>query len=163
SILPFGDLIGDGEWKTKPPFPLAPTAHYTEFTAAWMSWFADRFGTLTSGPEDLHRDPVAVALAAAAQRTVEEAVRALHAGTVCLSGSPHVCLAGGVALNCVANGRLPDPVYVPPFPHDAGVAVGAAWSIQPPTRQSLLESPYLSTDLRVGPEPDLLRGAGFEV
>jgi carbamoyltransferase len=161
SLLPLGDLVADGTWATKPPFDLPATAHYTEFTDAWMTYLAGRFGAVTHPADQLDTDPAAVALAASAQRTVEEAMRALHAETVCLTGWPQVCLAGGVALNCVANGRLPEPIFVPPFPHDAGVALGAAWSVQPPTQASLLDSPYLGSDLTVTGELDQLHGAGY--
>ena len=90
-------------------------------------------------------------------------MRALHAETVALAGTPNVCLAGGVALNCVSNGRLPEPVYIPPFPHDAGVSLGAAWAITPPARPALLPSPYLGGTLEPGPEADRARAGGLQV
>src|ERR1039458_6039750 len=42
-----------------------------------------------------------------------------------------VCLAGGVALNCVANGMIFDrtdfrDIYIQPAAHDAGTSIGAA-------------------------------------
>ncbi|HYP41917.1 MAG TPA: carbamoyltransferase C-terminal domain-containing protein [Chloroflexia bacterium] len=48
-----------------------------------------------------------------------------------MTGSPNLCLAGGVALNSVLNGvirrRSPfEQVYVPPFPGDNGAALGSA-------------------------------------
>ena len=48
-----------------------------------------------------------------------------------VSGCPDVCLAGGVSLNCKMNMEIAaEPsvrkLYVPPVPHDAGVALGAA-------------------------------------
>ncbi|HRV88808.1 MAG TPA: carbamoyltransferase [Prolixibacteraceae bacterium] len=48
-----------------------------------------------------------------------------------LSGSAHLCLAGGVALNCVANGRLLeekifDQLFIQPAAGDAGGSLGAA-------------------------------------
>lgn len=48
------------------------------------------------------------------------------------TGQTTLVLAGGVALNCTANGslirsRLFEDVWVPPFPHDAGVSLGAAF------------------------------------
>jgi carbamoyltransferase len=158
-ILPLGDLIGE----TKPFFDIHPTAHYNRFTDAWMKYLSERFGSVTQQNDQLDRDPVATRLAASAQRTIEEAIRALYTETVCLTGSQQICLAGGVALNCVANGRLPDPVYVPPFPHDAGVALGAAWSVCPPTNPQLLESTGHGVDPRPGKELDELRDQGFDV
>ncbi|GIH19635.1 carbamoyltransferase C-terminal domain-containing protein [Rugosimonospora africana] len=158
-VLPTGDLLGGGapafDWPTQLP--------YDDFTGKWGEYLAGRFGAVTRPPELLDEDPVAVRVAASLQRTVEEAMRALHAETVCLTGQPAVCVAGGVALNCVANGRLPEPVYIPPFPHDAGVALGAAWSICPPAAPAPLQSPYLGRDLRLDGEPDRLRAAGYTV
>lgn len=70
-------------------------------------------------------------LAFAAQQLLEDAMihaaRQLHEDT----GSTSLCLAGGVALNCVANGRVLretpfDDVYVQPAAGDAGCAVGSA-------------------------------------
>jgi carbamoyltransferase len=54
---------------------------------------------------------------------------ARHART--LTGEKHLCLAGGVALNCVANGRLLrervfDKIWIQPAASDAGGALGAA-------------------------------------
>jgi len=48
------------------------------------------------------------------------------------TGQDTLVLAGGVALNCTANGSLIrshifDDVWIPPFPHDAGVSLGAAF------------------------------------
>ena len=57
-----------------------------------------------------------------------------------------VCLAGGVALNCSANGLLSDPLYVPPVSHDAGGALGAAWAIAPPREPQAPLSPFLGAD-----------------
>src|ERR1043166_1359796 len=50
------------------------------------------------------------------------------------TGLPHLCLAGGVALNCVANGRILregvfDHIWIQPAAGDAGGALGAALAI----------------------------------
>ena len=162
-VLPFGDEIGTGPRAIKtlrdlPPDP--PNPHVRE---AWTRYLHGRFGSVTRRPGEVDRDPVALRIAASVQRTVEEAMRSLHAETVSLSGSPNVCLAGGVALNCVSNGRLPEPLYVPPFPHDAGVSLGAAWAIAPPARPVPLESPYLGGTLEAGPQADQARADGLRV
>ncbi|MBX3287561.1 MAG: hypothetical protein KF703_19600, partial [Actinobacteria bacterium] len=72
-------------------------------------------------------------LAASVQRLVEGAVDAMAARARELTGEDHLCLAGGVALNCVANGRLRAAgtfadIWVQPAAGDAGSAVGAALS-----------------------------------
>ncbi|WP_030607410.1 carbamoyltransferase family protein [Streptomyces sclerotialus] len=73
-------------------------------------------------------------LAASVQQVTEEAVVALARTARRLTGERHLCLAGGVALNCVANGRLArDPdieeIWVQPAAGDAGGALGAALSL----------------------------------
>jgi len=159
AVLPLGDLISEG----RPFFDVHDATRYRTIVEMWMNHLTERFGVITTPAEQLDQDPVAVRLATSAQRTIEDAVRKLHAETACLTGSSQICLAGGVALNSVANGRLPEPIYVPPFSHDAGVALGAAWSVCPPTRQHLLESPYMGVDLQVGTELDDLRNGNFHI
>ncbi|MEE8105171.1 MAG: carbamoyltransferase [Planctomycetota bacterium] len=70
-------------------------------------------------------------LAASVQVVVEEAMRRLVRHACELTGMRDLCLAGGVALNCVANGKilregLVDRLFVQPAAGDAGGALGAA-------------------------------------
>ena len=70
-------------------------------------------------------------LALAIQRVTEEIVIKLATHAKAITGSSNLCLAGGVALNCVANGRLQelkifDNIYIQPAAGDAGGALGAA-------------------------------------
>ncbi|MDX3611296.1 carbamoyltransferase C-terminal domain-containing protein [Streptomyces europaeiscabiei] len=141
--LPLGDLLGE----ERPFFDMHDATRYKTFVDAWMSYVASSHEPVTRPLDKLHQDPAAVALAARAQQTIEESIRVLHTETVRLSGYRQVCLAGGVALNCVANGQLPEPVFIPPFPHDAGAALGAAWSVCPPKNAGSPISPYLGTEL----------------
>lgn len=69
--------------------------------------------------------------AASAQSALEEAMFGFAIRARDLARSSRLVLAGGVALNCAANGRLADSglfedVYIQPAAHDAGVALGAA-------------------------------------
>lgn len=73
-------------------------------------------------------------IASSLQKQLENAVlhllNQLHEQT----GSKKLCLAGGVAFNCVANGlifeRTPfEQVYIPPAAGDAGLAIGAAFYV----------------------------------
>jgi len=71
-------------------------------------------------------------LAASVQKVTEEIMLKMAAHTVKLSGSRNLCLAGGVALNCVGNGELlrsgiVDSLWIQPAAGDAGGAVGAAY------------------------------------
>jgi carbamoyltransferase len=70
-------------------------------------------------------------IAASGQKQLEIVTTEVVRSAIAATGCADVCLAGGVALNCKMNmeiaaepsvGRL----YVPPVPHDAGVALGAA-------------------------------------
>lgn len=103
----------------------------------------------------LPQDPAAVRVAAATQSTVEAVVGWLVGQARALTGIEQVCIAGGVGLNCAANGRLPGPVYVPPVPHDAGVALGAAWTLAVPAPGQVLD-PYTGGAPGPVPEPGRL-------
>lgn len=79
-------------------------------------------GTLTQREMDL---------AASVQAVTEEVVIRLAKGIRRSTGQKNLCLAGGVALNCVANGKLLrenvfDRIWVQPASGDAGGALGAA-------------------------------------
>jgi len=70
-------------------------------------------------------------LALAIQKVTEEVVLKMAKEAQKLTGSKNLCLAGGVALNCVANGVIQnegifDEIYIQPAAGDAGGSVGAA-------------------------------------
>lgn len=73
-------------------------------------------------------------LAASVQQVTEEVVVRMARTARALTGEANLCLAGGVALNCVANGKVIeaeifDDVWVQPAAGDAGGALGAALMI----------------------------------
>jgi carbamoyltransferase len=73
-------------------------------------------------------------LAASLQARLEEVYLGMLRGLAERTGLKSVCLAGGVAFNCVANGKIFDEtpferVYVHPAAGDAGLAVGAAYYV----------------------------------
>ena len=70
-------------------------------------------------------------LAASIQQVSEEIIVKLAQGVKKESGAKNLCLAGGVALNCVANGillreKIFDDIWIQPAAGDAGGALGAA-------------------------------------
>ena len=70
-------------------------------------------------------------LACSLQARLEEVYLGMLRHLARETGMKSVCLAGGVAFNCVANGKIPantgfENVYVHPAAGDAGLAVGAA-------------------------------------
>ena len=94
----------------------------------------DKFHALFGAPP---RDPESLLtqrdmdLAASIQAVTEEVVLRLGRAAAAETGIRDLCLAGGVALNCVANGRLLrdgcfDRIWVQPAAGDAGGALGAA-------------------------------------
>lgn len=88
------------------------------------------------------------------QDVTEEVVLRLARTAREQTGAKHLCLAGGVALNCVANGKILkekifDSVWVQPAAGDAGGALGAALSVyhqyygQPRIPRDLMEGALL--------------------
>src|SRR5207237_9058787 len=70
-------------------------------------------------------------LAASIQAVTEEVVLRLTRSIAAETGSKNLCLAGGVALNCVANGKVLQDgkfkrIWIQPAAGDAGGAIGAA-------------------------------------
>ncbi len=83
-------------------------------------------------PDDVHIFAVHENIAASLQRITELALLNLTDRLQRETGSTNLCLAGGVALNCVANTRILrwsrfEQLFVQPAAHDAGTAVGAAY------------------------------------
>ncbi|WP_228122287.1 carbamoyltransferase family protein [Saccharothrix syringae] len=91
-------------------------------------------------------------LAASVQQVTEEIMLGLATAARERTGEANLCLAGGVALNCVANGKIVarelfDEVWVQPAAGDAGGALGAALLAADPPRG------------HVGTGRDAMRGA----
>ena len=92
--------------------------------------FHKLFGGPPRGPEsELSQHDMD--LAASIQNVIEEVVVKLAIGVKKITGAKTICLAGGVALNCVANGvllrkQIFDDIWVQPAAGDAGGALGAA-------------------------------------
>ncbi|KQB60278.1 MULTISPECIES: carbamoyltransferase [Acidovorax] len=94
--------------------------------------FSDLFGGAPRDPESVptQRD---MDLAASIQVVTEEIIIKLARQLKKDTGADYLCLAGGVALNCVANGRLLregifKDIWIQPAAGDAGGALGAAYA-----------------------------------
>lgn len=103
-----------------------------------LSMVNEKFAALFGGPR---REPESrisrreMDLAASVQAFTEEAVIAMARHVKKQTGEENLCLAGGVALNCVANGKLYrenvfKQIWVQPAAGDAGSALGAALAVQ---------------------------------
>ncbi|MBF0455212.1 MAG: carbamoyltransferase [Magnetococcales bacterium] len=119
------DLKADGSFRLD-------MSYFNYCTGLTMT--CDKFHTLFGGPPRQPEEPLTqkqMDLAASIQVVIEEAVLRLARGLMAESGSKNLCLAGGVALNCVANGKLlrdgaVENLWIQPAAGDAGGALGAA-------------------------------------
>jgi len=92
--------------------------------------FHDLFGAPPRSAES-HLTQKHMDIAASIQKVTEEVVLRLSRSLIKETGEKNLCLAGGVALNCVANGKLlreggQDHLWIQPASGDAGGALGAA-------------------------------------
>jgi carbamoyltransferase len=129
----FANLIFDELLDLKPDGTFRLDQSYFDYCTG-LRMTNDRFHALFGGParkpEELlnqrHMD-----LAASIQAVTEEIVLRLTRSIAAETGAENLCLAGGVALNCVANGKvLRDGkfkrIWIQPAAGDAGGALGAA-------------------------------------
>lgn len=174
----------------KPDGSFALDMGYFRFHRSTESTYGDRFESLFGPARDpnalfitdlthpdsdcpravIERNQYYADVAASVQLLTEETLlkmaRAVHART----GAKHLCLAGGVALNSVANGRILretpfESVYIQPAAGDSGGALGAAlwaWHIvlQRP-RQFTLEHCYWGADYSTAAIAGFLQAQGI--
>lgn len=96
------------------------------------SKFDNLFGRKSATPEDSTQQ-FYMDIAASIQEFTEEVVVSAARYAKDLTNSKNLCLAGGVALNCVANGKIHEAgifekIWIQPAAGDAGGALGAALS-----------------------------------
>jgi carbamoyltransferase len=92
------------------------------------------FGVPRRKPESEEIAQVYMNMALAIQQVTEEVVLRLACTARQVTGSKYLVLAGGVALNCVANGKILragifEDLWIQPAAGDAGGAVGAAYAV----------------------------------
>jgi len=95
--------------------------------------FVGEFGPVLGDGDD-PTDERFANVAAAGQRMLERAIVHLAAHAREITGARHLCIAGGVGLNSVANGivireKIFDDVWIQPAANDAGLALGAAYDV----------------------------------
>jgi carbamoyltransferase len=122
---------------------------------------------------DQHIEPRYCDLAASVQNILNEAMTKLAGFALSTCNSKKLCLAGGVALNCVSNSRLKEDlgieeIYVQPAAGDAGGALGAGYlgllQNQPNLVRSdfvPLESVFLGTQYKPAEIKDAIAGSGL--
>ena len=98
-------------------------------------------------------------LASSIQLITEEVMLKMTLEAKRLTGSNHLCLSGGVALNCVGNGKILkstqfDDIWIQPASGDAGNALGAAyalWNALNEDKEVLKNGKDLMQNSRLGP------------
>jgi carbamoyltransferase len=94
----------------------------------------DAFAELFGGPPRNPREPLTqrhMDIAASIQSVLDEAMLRIARDLASRTGQRKLCMAGGVALNCVSNGKLLrsglfSDIWIQPAAGDAGAAIGAA-------------------------------------
>jgi len=137
-LAPYGDpkyagVILDNLIDLKPDGTFRVDQSYFDYCTG-LRMTSDKFDALFGGParrpeewlNQRHMD-----LAASIQAVTEEVVLRLTRSIAAATGAENLCMAGGVALNCVANGKvLRDGkfrrIWIQPAAGDAGGALGAA-------------------------------------
>lgn len=122
------------------------------------SMISDEFEKLFGGPARAAEARITrreMDIAASIQAVTEDAILKMAQHAKRVTDMTNICLAGGVALNCVANGKLLqseifEGVWVQPAAGDAGCAIGAALAMQ----HGLLQVPR-----RSGPQRDQQKGS----
>jgi carbamoyltransferase len=157
----FADVIRRELMEVKPDGSFRLNLDYFNFlhgTTMTNEKFFALFGGPPRGPEEKidrrHMD-----VARSIQLVTEEIMLLLARHAREVTGSKNLCMAGGVALNCVANGlilreKIFDQIWIQPAAGDAGGALGAAlaaWYAQPDHLRHVNQSDAMQAAL-LGPE-----------
>ena len=108
-------------------------------------------------------------LAAALQSVTEKEISKIYKRIYEEHPNENLCIAGGIALNCVANTKVTSSfknLHCPPFPNDSGLAVGMAlyhWHhILDNPKSNDFFLPYLGPEYKDEEVLDLLKGYDYE-
>ena len=129
----FAELIREKMVDLQPDGSIRLDQRYFSYLAGRRTT-SRRFHQLFDGePRPLGSEPTQreADLAASIQEVTEQILLAMVDHALLVTGESRVCMAGGVALNCVANGKLSgyasvDDVWIQPAAGDAGGGLGAA-------------------------------------
>ena len=135
-IPKYAQLIYDNLIDLKPDGSFRLNLDYFNYCTG-LTMTNERFDALFDGAPRMPAAPLEqrhMDLAASIQVVIEEAVLRLSRSLAEETGEANLCLAGGVALNCVANGKVLrdgkfENIWVQPAAGDSGGALGAALTI----------------------------------
>lgn len=167
------DLKPDGSYRLNQTY-----FNYATGLTMTSGAFEEVFGRPTRVPETEPLTQFHMDVAASIQAVTEEAMLRITRAAAEEYGIANLCLAGGVALNCVANGKILRDgtfgrIWVQPAAGDAGGAVGAAYAAwhqhlgkpRPPTNGDRMKGSYLGPEYRtdeIARSLDAL-GAAYEI
>jgi carbamoyltransferase len=157
----FADAIRNELMEVKPDGSFRLNLDYFNFLSGTTMTNAKFFALLGGpprGPEEKIQ-PRHMDVARSIQLVTEEIMLKLARHTREVTGSKYLCMAGGVALNCVANGhilreKLFDRLWIQPAAGDAGGALGAAlaaWYAQPENTRTAFQPDAMQSAL-LGPD-----------
>jgi carbamoyltransferase len=137
-LAPYGepkyvDLIYDKLIDLKPDGSFRMAMGYFDYCTG-LTMTSKRFDALFGGPPRSPEAPLTqreMDIAASIQQVTEEIMLRCAKHVQAATGMKNLCLAGGVALNCVGNGRILregpfDQIWIQPAAGDAGGALGVA-------------------------------------
>jgi carbamoyltransferase len=171
----FADAIRNNLIEVKPDGSFRLDLDYFNFLSG-TTMTNEKFFTLLGGPprgpeekiQQRHMD-----VARSIQLVTEEVMLKLARHAREVTGAKNLCLAGGVALNCVANGlilreKLFDQIWIQPAAGDAGGALGAAlaaWYSVPenariPAQPDAMQSALLGPEFSEKEIADALKASG---
>ena len=168
------DLKGDGTFRLDQKY-----FNYATGLTMTNEKFNNLFGQKPRNPQNDKITQFHMDIAASIQKVTEEIMINLAKSIRKEYGIKNLCLAGGVALNCVANGKILkekifDNIWIQPAAGDAGGSLGAAlalWHIEQKNKRSVnlnddMKGSYLGTEFNQDEIEKELKnqlGANFEI
>lgn len=150
------DLKSDGSFRMDMSY-----FNYCEGLSMISPKFEQLFGLSRRTPETMITDQRYMDIAASIQKVTEEILLRMARHVHRETGMRNLCLAGGVALNCVANGRILregpfENVWIQPAAGDAGGALGVALFIwhQLLGKPRIVQPDDAQQGSLLGPRPD---------
>jgi carbamoyltransferase len=147
--------------------PRAPESHFFTQGSGYPSYFGDKPSNYAAlCQENQHYADIAASI----QVVIEEAVLNLARQAQAETGCKNLCMAGGVALNSVANGRVLretpfEGLYIQPAAGDAGAALGAALfghhTVLGQPRSFVMEHAYWGEEHSAADTEAFLKGNGI--
>jgi len=148
------DIKSDGSFKLNQDY-----FNYATGLTMTNSKFDNLFGQKSRDPNSDQITQFHMDVASSIQKVIEEVMIKLSKSLREEFNIPNLCLAGGVALNCVANGKILenkifDKIWVQPAAGDAGGSLGAAlafWHIEKNNQRNISKSDNMNGSY-LGPE-----------